>query len=88
MHETIVQHRSDGHKGKSYQIIVMKTGGIITNTKKLIQVTPISVEDYFRKDIPKTNRPQADDKFNELIDCFVLLNQHEYLNILKGREKT
>ena len=40
--------------------------------------TPISAEDYPRKDKSKNNRLQTDKNSTNCIDHFVPLNQHEY----------
>ena len=44
-----------------------------------MRVTPVLAEDYFRKEMYKFNRPHTDGKLSILIDCFVMLNQHEHL---------
>ena len=67
-------HGSEDHKCQKYRIRVMKTGSTITRTKRHLKPTPISVEDYMRKEILKTNRQQTDDKLNDLIDCFAQIN--------------
>ena len=48
--------------------------------KRHVNVTPVSAEDYLRKEISKNNRLQTDDKLYELLDCFALLNQHGHLS--------
>ena len=35
---------------------------------------------YLRKEISKNNRLQTDNKINEFIDCFAVLNQYEHLS--------
>ena len=87
MYGTIVLSGSDDHKGKDYQMGVMKTRHTITGMKRCVRAIPISVGDYPRKEMPKVNRPQADDKLNELTDHFALLNQNEHLNNLKKEAK-
>ena len=84
MHKTMVGHGTDKHKGRSYKIQVMKIGYIITRIKTLEKASPISVEDYLRKEISENNRLQT----KKLIHCFDLLNWHECLAIWKQRRKT
>ena len=73
MHRTIVRQGSDGCKGRSYKMIVMKTGCIAIKIKKHVKATSISVGDYLSKML-KANRTKVDDKLNEHTDCFQLLN--------------
>ena len=44
---------------------------------------PILVEDYLRKEILKANRPQTDEKLNELINHFAQRNKHERFHIIQ-----
>ena len=83
IHGPVIGHGTDDHKCKNYKMQVMKIGCIITRMKRHVTATPKSVEDYPRKEMLKANRFQASDKFNELIDHFALLNQHEHLNNLE-----
>ena len=46
--------------------------------------TKISVEDGLRKEILKASRTQANNKLNEPIDCFELLNQPKNLKNLEA----
>ena len=50
------------------KIIVMRTTCSIIKTMRYMRATPILAEDYLRKQISEANRPQTDDKTNELID--------------------
>ena len=34
----------------------------------------------------KANQPETDDKFNELVDCFVQLHKHEYFNVMERKD--
>ena len=47
--------------------------------------TPISTEDYLRKEISKANTPQVDAKLNKLIDYFAPIKRHQHLQNT-GRE--
>ena len=86
-HGNMVGYGTDNHKGRSYKVYVMKTGCVITRTKRQVRATPILAEDYLRKETFKANRPQADDKLNELIDHFAILNQHEHLSNIEVEGK-
>ena len=57
---------------------------------RCVRTAPISVEDYIRKRMLKANRPQVENKLNELIDHCTVINQHEHLNNLEieGKEIT
>ena len=48
-----------------------------------MRANPILVEDYFRKEVSKINRPQEDDELSELTDHLTLLNQCEHLSDLE-----
>ena len=37
--------------------------------------------------MPKANRPQTDNKFNEFRNCFSLLFHHEYLGNIRKKEE-
>ena len=50
------------------------------------RTTPISMENYSRKEMSKVNRLQVDDKLDEVIECFALLNKYEHLNNLEQKE--
>ena len=85
---TVVGHGSGDHKRRSYKIIMTKTRHTITRMKRHVKTTPISAEDYLRKEMSKANLPQTDDKLNELIDCFALQIQHEHFNNLQMEGRT
>ena len=53
-HKTVVGPGSDGQRSRSYKI-VMKTGHIVTRIKRHTKATPVSEEDYLRKEISKAN---------------------------------
>ena len=42
---------------------------------------------YLRKEISRVNRPKTDDKFNELIDYFASMNQHEHSSNIRKEEE-
>ena len=73
-------HESDNHRGRSYKIRAMKD-------KEICKSHPHITEDYLRNGMLKANRPQADNKLNELIDCSALMNQHEHWNTLEMEVK-
>ena len=87
MHGIIVGYGSDNHKGRIHKIKIMKTECIITMVERHMTATPMLVDDYLRKKMLKANRPQAEDKLNEIIDYFSLLNQNDNFN-LEMEEKT
>ena len=60
----MVEHGTDDHKGRSYKVWAMKTGAK-SPWQGGIRATPILVEDYLRKEMSDTNRPQIDDKLNK-----------------------
>ena len=64
---TVVGHGSDNYMGRSYKLRMMKTGCIITRTKRHMRSTPVSAEVYPREEMSKANRPQADNKLNEFL---------------------
>ena len=53
-----------------------------------MRATPILAEDYLRKEMNKSNRPHKGDRFNELINHFAMLNQHEHLRNVETEGKT
>ena len=72
-----------GQKGRSYKVQMIKMWCIINRIKRHVRTTPISAEDYLRKQMLKVNRPQTSDK---LTDSFALLNQHKHLSYM-GMER-
>ena len=80
-------YTSEGHKATNYKIRVTKNGHTITRMKRHMSTTPISAEDYLRKDILTANTLQTYDKLNEIIDCFAEINKHEHLNNMAMEEK-
>ena len=46
----------------------------------MCRATPISAKNYLRKEIPKANRQQVDNKLNRLTDLFAILSQHEHIS--------
>ena len=44
-----------------------------------MRATPVSTEDYLRKEMSKPADYKTDDKFNELIYHFAFLNKYEHL---------
>ena len=83
----MIDHGTDKHNGKNYKMPSTKIGCMITRVKRLVSGTPISAEDYNRKEISEINRIQKYDKLNKLIDYLSLLNQHEYLSSMEQRRK-
>ena len=77
MHRTMVGHGADDHKSRSYKVQVTKTGCIITRTKGHVRVTPISAENYLRKEISIANRKQLTSSTNSKNDHFAILNQQK-----------
>ena len=65
MHGNTVGHVIEDQKRGNYKIVT-KTRHTITRAKKYVMVTPVSVEDYLRKEMPKAKRTQTNDNLNEL----------------------
>ena len=86
-HGTIVRHGAEDNRGTSYKIRVTKTRCIITRVKRHVKATPISVEDYLRKDMSKANRTQTINSMN-LWTTFVQLMtcSNEHLNEMETEE--
>ena len=74
MHETMVGHQTDDHDSRSYRVQVIKTRCIMTRMKRHVRTTPISAQDYLRKEMYKANRPETYEKLNELTNHCALLN--------------
>ena len=53
MHETVTRHGSEDHNGRCYKIKVTKTGCTITGTKRHMETSKISTEDYLRNEMSK-----------------------------------
>ena len=86
MYGTVVEHGTEGHRGRSYKIGVTKTGHTITMMMRHMQVTSILVEEYLKNEMSKI-RAQGYDQFNRHIDCFAQLHNHEHLNEVEREGK-
>ena len=78
MHETITRHGSDDHHSRSHKIRVTTMECLIIRTKRHVKTIPIMAEEHLRNEISKTNLLQTADKFNELMDHFVKLDEHKH----------
>ena len=65
---------------------VTETEHILTRTKKHMTATPISIEEYLRNEISKTNTPQTADRCNDLMEYFPKLNEHKHSKMYKTSE--
>ena len=73
--ELSVQQGTGDHKCRNCKVCMSKTGCIITRMKRHVKSTQIMSEDYLWK-MYISNRPHTDNKLNEFIDHFSMLNQH------------
>ena len=80
MHGTVVGHGSEDHKGQSYKMRVIMTGCTITKMKQHLRATPISVEDYLRKEMSNANRCKP-------IHCFAQINMDDECHNMEMEEK-
>ena len=53
MHSMVMDHIDSDHNRRSYKIIIMKTGRIVTRSTRLMKTTSIIVEQYHRDSISK-----------------------------------
>ena len=73
----MVGHGSDDHHGRGYNILVTKTGCIITRTRSHVKSTPITLDEYLQSEVSKRDTVQRSDKYDEVVNYYTKLYQHK-----------